>query len=119
MAEIHRTGRLGENLAREYLMHQGYDILDLNWQSGHKELDIVASKGGVVVFVEVKTRAGTHCGEPESFITRHKQHMLIQAANHYLHLHGIDQEARFDIISVVLDKGGHDIRHIPDAFYPH
>mgnify|MGYP005873011253 CR=1 FL=1 len=44
MAQHNETGRKGEELAREYLIGQGYEILDTNWIFNHKEIDIVAKK---------------------------------------------------------------------------
>ncbi|MBR7052890.1 MAG: YraN family protein, partial [Bacteroidaceae bacterium] len=54
MAQHNSTGNSGEDLAADYLVAKGYFIVERNWRSGHKEIDIVARREGVVVFVEVK-----------------------------------------------------------------
>ncbi len=52
----HRLGRLGEDLAAAHLERLGYTVLARNHRTRHGELDIVATDGGTLVFVEVKTR---------------------------------------------------------------
>lgn len=118
MAEFHETGKKGEALAAEHLRQNGYTILETNWQSSHKEIDIIARKGDLLVVVEVKARKTAFFGEPEEFVTRSKQKMLIAAANHYLAKHDLDLEVRFDIISVLFKGEKYRVTHIEDAFYP-
>lgn len=67
-----RTGRIGEQLAGEFLQHQGYEVLARNWRTRQGELDIVARHGRVAVAVEVKTRRGTGYGAPLESITHRK-----------------------------------------------
>lgn len=119
MAEAHDTGKMGEELARAYFESNGYEVLETNWQSNHQEIDIIASKAGTLVIVEVKTRKTSHFGEPETFVNRQKQKMLIKAANHYVISKGVDQAVRFDIVSVLLQGDQHRLNHIEDAFYPY
>ncbi|MDE6093431.1 MAG: YraN family protein, partial [Muribaculaceae bacterium] len=59
MAQHNETGSRGEDMAVSYLVAHGYDIVDRNWRMNHLELDIVASKGSRLFFVEVKTRTST------------------------------------------------------------
>jgi len=118
MAEFHETGKQGELLALGHLQKNGYTILETNWQSGHKEIDIIARIADVVVFLEVKTRKTAFFGEPEEFVSKTKQKLVIQAANHYLAQKKLDLEARFDIISILFMGEQHRINHIQDAFYP-
>ncbi|MCQ2278241.1 MAG: YraN family protein [Bacteroidales bacterium] len=114
---LHNTmGKIGEEMACRYLKEQGYEILDVNWKMGHWELDIIARKDGWVVFVEVKTRKNSTFGNPEDFVNRKKQLLCIKAANAYIIQHNIEEEARFDIIGVVLNETGYKIEHIPNAF---
>ena len=56
MAEHNDLGRLGEQLAHDFLIAKGYQILEQNWSCGHKEIDIIAMDGKELVIVEVKTR---------------------------------------------------------------
>ncbi len=117
MADFHHTGEIGETLAVAHLKAQGYDILETNWQSNHQEIDIIACLQDVLVIAEVKTRRSKVFGDPETFVTRHKQKMLIKAANHYVTSKGLDKNVRFDIVSVILRGDQHHLKHIEDAFY--
>ena len=56
MAEHNELGKLGEELATQFLTEKGYEILEKNWRNKHKEIDIVAKDGNELVIVEVKTR---------------------------------------------------------------
>lgn len=118
MAESHLTGKQGETIALNHLQQNGYAILEKNWQAGHKEIDIIARKDDLLVVVEVKSRKTTFFGEPEEFVSRSKQKLLIQAANHYLAAKDLDLEVRFDIISVLFKGEKYQVNHIEDAFYP-
>jgi putative endonuclease len=118
MAEFHETGKQGEAIALNHLRQNGYTILETNWQSGHKEIDIIAQKDDQLVIVEVKARKTAFFGEPEEFVTKSKQKMLIAAANHYLLKNNLDLEVRFDIISVLFKGDNYRVNHIEDAFYP-
>jgi putative endonuclease len=118
MAEHNEQGKFGEEQARAYLKKLGYEILDCNWQFKKFEIDIVAKDLEKIVVVEVKTRKNAEYGSPESFVTRKKQSQLIQAVNHYVNKKQLNNEIRFDIISVLFDGSNLVVEHIPDAFYP-
>lgn len=118
MAEHNDFGKLGEELAVDYLTGKGYEILERNWRNIHKEIDIIAKEGKFLVIVEVKTRQTDEYGEPDVAVTRKKQRMLIAAANAYITRKGLDMETRFDIISIVFRDGEPVIEHIVDAFLP-
>ena len=118
MAEHNDFGKLGEELAVDYLTGKGYEILERNWRNIHKEIDIIAKDGKFLVIVEVKTRQTDEYGEPDIAVTRKKQRMLIAAANAYITRKGLDMETRFDIISIVFNDGEPVIDHIVDAFLP-
>lgn len=118
MATNQETGARGEDLAAEFLLKQGFTILDRNWRFRHYELDLVAQEGDVIIVVEVKTRTSLYAGEPEISVNRMKQRTLVKAANAYVVYFGIDFPVRFDIISVVIRNETHVINHIRDAFYP-
>ena len=64
MAQHNEFGRISEDRAVAYLMARGYTIRDRNWRLGHKEIDIVAQKNGVLVIVEVKARRDDRFGDP-------------------------------------------------------
>lgn len=118
MAEHNEFGKKGEDIAAEYLQKKGYKILERNWVSGKNEIDIIAREGKYVVVVEVKSRHSNYAGEPETAVTKDKQRSLIRAANSYVRKMNMDEEVRFDIISILVVKGKEEINHIEDAFYP-
>lgn len=118
MAEHNDLGKMGEDIAVNYLIEKGYEILERNWRNKHKEIDIVAKDGGTLVIVEVKTRQSAGFGEPDMAVTRQKQRCLVYAANAYVFSKRLDLDIRFDIISIVFNQGNPQIDHIEDAFLP-
>ncbi len=119
MSESYNLGIEGEKTAAQFLVDNNYTILKRNWHYHHKEVDIIAEKNGMLIFVEVKTRKTNYFGEPFESVTQQKQEFLIEAANGYLVDNDLDKEVRFDVISIVLsNKNSPEIFHIPDAFGP-
>ena len=116
MATHNELGKWGEDLAADYLQRKGYTIIERDWKSGKRDLDIIAQDGNVIVFVEVKTRRNRLYGEPEESVDYHKLQNLQQAISHYVKFKHIRQEIRFDIISIVGTVGTDpDIQHIQDV----
>lgn len=113
-----QLGLEGEDQAKKYLEENGYSILEQNWRFKKYEVDIIAAKDDLIVFIEVKTRKNNTFGEPEVFVTRKKQNFLISAANQYLIERNIEFHSRFDVISILADSGESSIKHIEDAFRP-
>ena len=117
MALHNELGKWGEDLAASYLERLGYTILERDWKSGHRDLDIIAQEGDTVVFVEVKTRRNRDFTDPEMAVDYQKIRHLQQAANHYIKFRHIDNDIRFDIITVVGTMNETpSIEHIKDAF---
>ena len=116
MFDPHDLGKIGEDLAVEHLIKEGYQILERNWRSGHKEIDIIALKDDVLAVVEVKTRKTSDYGEPDIAVGAYKQQMLIWAADAYVRYKNLDVDVRFDIISIILSGTDQKIEHIEDAF---
>lgn len=116
MAEHNELGREGELVAAQHLMFEGYHILSRNWRSGKLEIDIVAEHRGVLVIVEVKTRRSLAYGDPIEAVDLEKQRHLVRAANLYARLYHIDEEIRFDVITVVGLARPFAVRHIVNAF---
>ena len=116
MAAHNELGKWGEDLAAGYLQRTGYTIIERDWKSGKRDLDIIAQDGNVIVFVELKTRRNRLYGEPEESVDYHKLQNLQQAISHYVKFKHIRQEIRFDIISIVGTVGTDpDIQHIQDV----
>jgi putative endonuclease len=119
MAKHLDLGRKGESLAKAHLEKAGYEIMDENWTHGHLEVDLIAYKDKVIIFTEVKTRTGNFFGEPEDFVDKRKQKLLVEAAEEYVYLMNHQGEVRFDIISVLFDRqDNYTLKHIEDAFWP-
>ncbi|MBR3454141.1 MAG: YraN family protein [Bacteroidaceae bacterium] len=118
MSKASELGIIGEELAANMLAQKGYSILHRNWNL-HKgyELDIVAMKGNVVVFCEVKTRKTDTLQKPEDAVNKRKIQHIIKAANFYIKYYHIDAVIRFDIISIVYqNENNFHINHIENAF---
>ena len=118
MAEHNELGQRGEQIAQTFLKDKGYKILHVNWRIRKLEIDIIAMDGETLVFVEVKTRQTHIFGEPEDAVNYKKQRSLIHAANAYVLKHRFENDSRFDIISIIIEKTATVINHFPDAFYP-
>ncbi|MBQ7762864.1 MAG: YraN family protein [Flavobacteriales bacterium] len=108
----------GEDMAADYLSSSGYVILERRFRIHSIEIDIIASKGKELVFVEVKTRSSDFFASPESAVNVKKQKRMILAADYYVRERGIDAEIRFDIVSVVRNRDTEHISHIKNAFPP-
>jgi putative endonuclease len=118
MAEHNDFGKLGEELAVNYLIGKGYEILERNWRNQHKEIDIIAKDGKDLIVVEVKARQTDEYGGPDEAVTQQKRSRLVEAANAYLFKNDLDMSTRFDIISIIFKDGEPVIEHIEDAFLP-
>ncbi len=116
---IESLGRWGEERAAEFLKAKGYRILERNYKNKIGEIDVIASDGKILLFVEVKTRRSLAYGQPYEAVTYHKQIKIARVAFAYLkHRCGtVDVNARFDVISIVRDGWAQArIEHIPHAF---
>lgn len=116
MAWHNRLGIRGEKIAAAYLRKKGYAIEAQNWRFGRTEVDLIARKDGLLVFVEVKTRCNPQFGWPEQAVSERKQRLLQEAAEEYLRQHGLQEAARFDVIAIVMKDGKARVRHFRDAF---
>ena len=117
MAAHNELGRWGEDMAVAYLQGKDYTIIERDWKSGRRDIDIIAKdETGTFIFVEVKTRRNRVFGEPEEAIDYKKMQNLQQAINHYIKYHQINGEVRFDIISIVGTTDSQaEINHIKDV----
>jgi putative endonuclease len=94
-------GGWGEAAAVQYLEANGYTVLARNLRTAHGELDIVAEKDGLLVFVEVKTRSSHSFAYPEDSVTPRKQAHMLSAAENYLQQNPESGETwQFDVIAV-------------------
>jgi putative endonuclease len=105
MASHNITGQNGEQMAKEFLQNQCYTILHQNWRHGHWEVDIIASKGEVLHFIEVKTRRTTKFGHPEEAVSKKKIQNLINASEEFLYKYPEWLRIQFDILAITMLKG--------------
>ena len=106
------TGKKGEELATEYLVKQGYKILEKNKRfSRFCEIDIIAQDKDTLVFCEVKTRNSTICGHPLEAITKAKYQNIKKGVFLYLQENPKYKKFRIDAISILL-KPNLEIKHL-------
>lgn len=108
-----KIGAEFEQRAAHFFTRQGFEILDRNWQAGHREIDLVARKDDLVVFVEVKSSSNPAFGHPAERVDKTKIRHLVAAAQRYLiekNIEGVD--LRFDVVTFV----GGQLEHFPSAF---
>ena len=117
MAEHNELGKLGEEMAVEFLRKDGYSILETNWTFQKAEIDILAQKGNTLAVIEVKTRSSLEFGLPQDFVKPKKIQLLVKAINEYVVSKNLDVEVRFDIIAVHKENKSFAIEHLKDAFY--
>jgi len=100
------------------LESQGFEIVERNWRTRGGEIDVIARRGGLLVFAEVKSRTSIAFGEPEESVTASKARRIRALAADYLRTSDTHGEVRFDVIAVMMEASGNvrEIRHIPDAF---
>ncbi len=116
MAQHNDLGKIGEEKAVEYLTSKGFVIVDRNWRFGKAEIDIIAQKDNLLTAVEVKTRSSIEFGNPQDFVNQKKIKLLVQALDQYITSKGLDVNARFDIIAVLIKGSEYKIEHLEDAF---
>ena len=109
------VGLYGERVAVRHLLAAGYAILARNWRCRYGEVDVVASRGDTVVFVEVKCRRSSAFGSPASAVTPRKAERLRAVASEWLA--GRAVPVRFDVVSVLRPVSGPTVvEHLEGAF---
>jgi len=117
MAEHNDLGKLGEELAVEFLRKNGYEILETNWTFQKAEIDIIAKKENILTIVEVKTRSSIEFGLPQDFVKPKKIQLLVKAVDAYVIERDLDIDVRFDIIAIHKEGKSFVMDHLIDAFY--
>ena len=116
-----KKGLIGEKIAAEYLEKQGFKILQRRYRFGHKEIDLIAEKDSLLVFIEVKNRRNEDFSPVELSIPEKKRQNLVEAAQGYIYetdCGNHDREYRFDVIFLITPgkAGEFQLKHIKDAF---
>ena len=110
-------GNLGESLVADYLRRRRYTVVGSQYRCRYGEIDLIARKGALLCFVEVKTRGAGALALPREFVDRRKQERLRAAAGFYLAEKELDCPVRFDVAEVYLTAGERPrIEYLENAF---
>ena len=104
------TGKLGENIAREYLEKKGYNIIEQNYKTKYGEIDLICKQGKELVLVEVRTKTGDMFGTPEESLNYKKLHKLRLNAMSYVGRKWWKGNYRVDAVCIELDL----VKHKPE-----
>lgn len=117
MASHNELGKNGEDLAIDFLLKNGYEIIARNYTYQKAEVDIIAQKENTLAVVEVKTRTSADFGDPQQFLKPKQIQRIVKAVDEFINSNDMDVEVRFDIIAIVLNKKGMSLEHLENAFY--
>lgn len=99
-----QIGDIGEEYAVKYLKKKHYKILERNYRIRNGEIDIIACKKDVLVFVEVKTRHSQSLSQPFEAVDRRKRAAIVRTAKMYLCRNRLDVFCRFDVCEVFVNR---------------
>lgn len=120
MASNHESGLWGEKIAVRFLRKKGYRIFETRYRSRFGEIDIIAAKGNILAFVEVKLRKSSKFAQALEYVDGRKQARLVTTAACYLAEHSSSLQPRFDVIEIYAPEGvltkDPVINHLEDAF---
>lgn len=111
-------GKIGERCVARYLRDKKYEIIGANFHTRFGEIDIIATKGKYIAFVEVKTRSENSLYSPAQAVDARKQGKLQKTALLYLSKNKTDLQPRFDVAEVIMDSNENvlNINYIENAF---
>ncbi len=110
-------GRSGEDVAAELYRRRGFRVIDRNFRCREGEIDLVARRGNLLVFCEVKTRSSAHWGQPSEAVGFRKQARYRTLAARWLRAHRTSRvSVRFDVVSVIVRDGRPEPTLIEGAF---
>jgi len=110
-------GEVGERVAERWLRRHGWRVLQRRFRNGHRDIDLVAERDGLVAFVEVKARRRADFGGPVEAVDWRKQRELVRSAAVWIVRHGGPNESyRFDVIGVLVEGNSVRVKHIENAF---
>ena len=105
MALHNEFGKEAEQMAVNYLVESGYEILHCNWRYSRYEIDIIAKKNELLRIIEVKALKTSALRHPEESVTKKKFKYLRKAADEFLFQNQQYRHIQFDILSIVLNPG--------------
>lgn len=108
----HGLGKLGEQIAVDYLQNHNYEIIGRNFRTRYGEIDIVARDGRTLVFIEVKSRSSVKFGTPEESITHDKRNKLRLMSAYFLSKNKLQHQShRLDVIGIIFEGSKARLRH--------
>lgn len=117
MAQHNELGKKGEQMAVDFLINNGYDIIERNYRFDKAEVDIIAQLQDTLAIIEVKARSTIDFGDPQDFVKPKQIKNLVKAVDEYIIVNDLEVEVRFDIIAIVKEGNKYQIEHLKDAFY--
>ncbi|MDO5557274.1 MAG: YraN family protein [Clostridia bacterium] len=116
MYKRHEIGRIGEDLATEFLENKGYEIIKKNFECKQGEIDIIAKDKNEYVFIEVKTRTNGYYGKPVDAVDKIKRKHIYKSTEYYVFKNNLENEfIRIDVIQIFIRKNKVYINHIKQA----
>ncbi len=111
-------GKLGEDVAKNYLLSKGFTHLESNYHSKYGEIDIILENDKYIIFVEVKTRKQGALVRGIDSVGNFKKVKIIKTALVYFSEFNPQKQPRFDVLEVTVNKKGEccKINHFPNAF---
>ncbi len=122
MKDNKKLGSFGERMAARYLQRKGYRLIESNYVGRYGEVDLIVSKGNLLVFVEVKTRQTTKYGSPSEAVGYRKQEKIKMVAQEFLLSYPKESDVRFDVVEIMAETGVFgtyrikEMNHIEQAF---
>jgi putative endonuclease len=117
MAQHNELGKKGEQMAVDFLLENGYDIVARNYRFDKAEVDIIAKQKDTLAIIEVKARSTSDFGDPQDFVKPKQIKNLVKAVDEYVTINDLDVEVRFDIIAITKAGKNYKIEHLENAFY--
>jgi len=117
MAQHNQLGKRGEQIAVDFLLDKGYDIVERNYRFDKAEVDIIAKNKNILAIIEVKTRSTVDFGDPQDFLKPKQIQRIVKAVDEYVTANKLEVEVRFDIVAIVIKGKTFDIEHLENAFY--
>ena len=112
-SQTQKVGKLGEDLVARYYREKGFEIIEQNYTKKWGEIDIVAQKGDLLHFIEVKSIAVSNVNDlgvyrPEENVHPKKLERFMRTVETYLLEKGIGDEKpwQVDVCAVLIDRGG-------------
>jgi putative endonuclease len=106
MAAHNEFGKAGEEMASEWLEQRGFQLIFRNWKFARYEVDIIASRNGILHIIEVKSRHDDLFGKPEDWVNRKKGRHLLSAGEAFQNAYPDWTQIQYDILSILLTAGG-------------